>query len=174
MLVLYFVFPFLTSSPLSFGGGSIFHPTPLCSTRPTCSIQLLSTQIRIRLWFRCCLWRPFLRPLQVYAGLFPSPLRHPCSQPPSGPLTEVQNWSRHNILCDRVLPPCDWFPDPLEACLPHCLIQWWVGPTNIPLSPRLPPGEPSCNPVLESIQGLLHKRGKHPHLRPKQQYRLRH
>ena len=49
-----------------------------------------------------------------------------------------------------------------QAQLPH------------PPSPRLPPGEPPRNPVLEAIQGPLHPRGKHLNLCPKQQQFLRH
>ena len=87
---------------------------------------------------------------------------------------EVQNWPRRNILRNRVLPPRDGFPDPLEACFPHCLLQCWLGPTPIPPSPRLPPGEPSRDPVLETIQVPLYPRGKHPRLHPEQQHCLQH
>ena len=43
-----------------------------------------------------------------------------------------------------------------------------------PPSPRMPPGEPLREPVLEAIQGPLHPRDNHPRLRPEQQQRLRH
>ena len=93
---------------------------------------------------------------------------------PSGPLTEVHNWLCRNILSDRVLPPCDGFLDPFKSWFPHCLLQWWVGPTPTPPSSLVPPGESSCDPVLETIQGPIHPRGNHPCLCPKQQQRLQH
>ena len=106
--------------------------------------------------------------------MFPPPLIHPRLWPPSRPLTEVHNRSRRNILRDHVLPPRDVFPDPLEACFHHCLLQWWVFSTTVPPSPQMPPSEPSRDPVLETSKGPLHPWSYHPRLLPEQQHRLRH
>ena len=92
-------------------------------------------------------------------GLFPQPTRHPCPRPPSGTLIEVQNWSRRNILRVHILPPRGVFPDPLEACLHQCFLQWRILLTPTPLYPWLPPGEPTRNPVLENTKGPLHPGG---------------
>ena len=142
-------------------------------------LRRIAVKGRFRVWLQFILpliklCRTFLHPLQVYSGLFPPPLRHPCSRPPIRPLTEVQNWSRRNILRERVLPPRDEFTDPLKVCIPHFLLQWWLGPTPIPPSPQMPPGEPLRDPMLEAIQGPLHPRGKHPRLCSEQQHSLQH
>ena len=114
--------------------------------------RLLSVRFR-----RChC---PLLRPLQIETIMFPPPPGHPRLRPPSGTLTEVHNRPHHNILRGRVLPPRDVCFDPLEACFHHCLLQWWILPTPITPSTRLPPSEPSHEPVLETNQGPLHPRG---------------
>ena len=90
-------------------------------------------------------------------------------------LQRNQFWtSMSGPLDGRVLPPRGGLPDPLEARFPHCLRQWQISPTPIPLSNYLPPIDPSCDPVLESIQVPLHPRGEYPRIRPEQQYRLRH
>ena len=175
MLALPLSFPLPRLMPVVILGESIFCPTPLRSTR-----LLLSARVRVQvgLWLRLqnrhYLCRPFISPLQVNVSLIPPPSRHPRYRPPSGPFTEVHNWSRRNILRDRVLSPCDGFPDPLEACFPHCLLQWRVCSTLAPPYPQLRSGEPSRDPVLEAIQVPIHPRGEHPRLRPEQQHRLRH
>ena len=43
-------------------------------------------------------------PLQVESRLFPPPHPHLCPLLPLRRLTQVQNRSRRNILCDRILP----------------------------------------------------------------------
>ena len=106
--------------------------------------------------------------------MFPPPLSHPRPRPPSGTLTEVHNRLRCNILRDRILPPRDIFPDPLEACFHHFLLQLGVLPTNTPPSPWVPPGEPSRDPVLKNTQGQIHPGGHYPRLRPEQQHSLVH
>ena len=75
--------------------------------------------------------------------------------PPSGPLTEVHNRLRRNILRNRVLTPCGVLLNPLEACFHHCLLQCWVLPTPTPPSTRLPASEPLRNPGLETTKGPL-------------------
>ena len=49
-------------------------------------------------------------------------------------LTEVQNTLRCNILCDRVLPLHDIFPNPLESCSHQCFLQRVLHQTPIPMS----------------------------------------
>ena len=125
----YIVPPLLCFLPVICLVGLLVRPNPFRSTRPARSlIFLLSGRVlvlfhvrfllRFQLRYFRCLCRPLLCPLQVYAGLFPPPPIHPRSRPPSGPLTEVQNWSRRNILRDRFLPPCDRLPYPPETCFP--------------------------------------------------------
>ena len=128
-------FPLAWFLPVVLLGGLLFRPTPLRSTQPARPPRLLLSsrvrvrfrfQIRLRLRDPCCRCLPFLRPLQVNAGLLPPPPRHPRFRPPSGPLTEVQNWSHLNILRDHVLHTRDRLSDPLEARFPHCLRRWRV------------------------------------------------
>ena len=102
------------------------------------------------------------------------PPRHRHSRPLSGPPTEVQNWLRHNILRDRVLTTRDRLFDPLKSRFPYCLFRWRVIPAPILPYSWLPPRDQSSDPVLETIQSLLHTWGKYPHLCPEQQQRLRH
>ena len=167
MLVWYSAVSFLSYDRSSIWGHSSFCYTTLLSTWLDCSTQLLSVRIWVQLWIRHFLCRRhFICPLQVYVGLSPPPPRHPCSHSPRGTLTEVQNWSRRNTLRNHVLPRRDEFPDPLKACFPPYLLQWRVGLDPIPLSPRLPPRETPHHPVMESIQGPLHPRVKHPRLCP--------
>ena len=173
MLVLLIRFPlprFLTVVILGGRSSAPIHSTPLGPLAPLDSARIrvqVQVRVRIQLQNRRCLCRPFFYPLQVDARLLPPPPRQTRSRSPSGPLIEVQNWSRCNILRDRFLPPRDGLPDPLEARFPHCLRQWRVRPTPIPPSPRLPPGEPSHDPVMEAIQCSLHPRCEHPCLCPK-------
>ena len=88
--------------PVVCPGGLLVHPTPFRSTRPACSLRFLifarvfvrfhvRLLLRIRLQYHCYLRRPLLRPLQVYAVLFPPPPIYPRSRPLSGPLTEFEN-----------------------------------------------------------------------------------
>ena len=88
------------------------HSAPL---DPLAIFDFYLPQIRIRLQICCCLYRSFIIPLQVYAGMFLPLLRHLRPHPPRRQLTEDQNWSRCNTLRDRVLPLRDEFPDPLKA-----------------------------------------------------------
>ena len=85
--------------------------------------RLLSTR-----FCRC----PLLFTLQIQTFLLPTPMRHSRHRPPGGFLTEVQNLSCCNILCDRIVPPRDISPNPLEACFHHCLLKWgvWKVPTR--------------------------------------------
>ena len=180
----YIVPPLPCFLPVFCLGGLIVRPNPFLSSWPARSLRLLLSsrflvrfhvriRLRFRIWYRR-LRRPLLHPLQVYAGLLPPPPRHPRSQMPSGPLTEVHNWSRCNILRDRVLPPCDRLSDPLEARFPHCVRQRRVLPIHIRLLLRLIPGDPPHDPVLETVQGQIHPWVEDPRLRPEHQHRLYH
>ena len=94
---------------------------------------------------------PSFSPSPSQCGHAPTTARYPRSGPPSVPLIEIQIFSRHNIMCGRVLPPCERLPDPLKTHFPHCLRQRRLLPAPITPSLRLLPGDPPRDPMLEAI-----------------------
>ena len=132
------------------------HSTPLHFIHSPHVIRLPSSPPLLRLRFRlrirhCGLRHPFLCCLKVYPLLLPPPPRHPHPHSLRGPLTEFQNRSRRNVLCDRILPPCDGLPDPFKPHLSHGLLQRRVCPLPVPPSPRLSSGDPERGPVQEAL-----------------------
>ena len=66
--------------------------------RSLSALRLLSVKIRRR---------SILTPFYIQELLLQLPQRHPHYRPPNISFTEVQNQLRRNILCGRILPPCD-------------------------------------------------------------------
>ena len=65
---------------------------------------------------------------------------------------DIHNWSRINVMCDCVLPPCDAFTDLFKPRLSHGLPQIGIVPFPIPHSPLLSPRDPALSPVHETLQ----------------------
>ena len=67
-----------------------------------------------------------------------------------------------NILRGHILPLCGVYPDLFKTRFIHIYRQCGILPYPLPPSPRMSPGDPSRDPVLESSQGLIHTRGSGP------------
>ena len=117
-------------------------------------------------------------PIRIYPPFrptpppLPPPPRNPSSRPLNRLFTEVQNRSYHNILCDRILPRYDLYLDLLKPPFLHRCRQRRIFPSTLPPPPRMPPCDPSHNPVLKSAQGPLHPGIQDPRLFPEKQHRL--
>ena len=141
----------LLSSPPNSGSAST-STSASDSTPDSESVAIASTACSFTVFQSITFWYHHRRDT-----LAPVPLR--------SPLTEVQNWSRRNVLRDRVLPPCDGFPDLCKPCLSHGLPQRGIVPFPIPPSPRLSPRDSARDPVHDTVQRPLDPCGQYPRLR---------
>ena len=79
-------------------------------------------------------------------------------------LAQVQNWSRRNILHDRILPPLNVGFHRLKTHLLSRRLRQVILPPSIQPLMWYPPRQFPCHLVLETPQDPSHAGGNHPRL----------
>ena len=88
-------------------------------------------------------------PHQVDVCLLPPPHPHPCPWCPLRPLTQVQKWSRSNVMNGHVLPSPNVLLHCLKTRLLPCRCHRGVLPLTVCQSPWYPPYQMPRHLVLE-------------------------
>ena len=115
---------------------------------------------------------PALSPSLV--PLSPTTFFYPCPRHLHRFLAEVHNWSRHNVLHDRIMPPLYILLHLIEPPFLYLRLQRWLLPTSICNPSGMPPSNSSVYPVLKPPQFPAHAGGHHLFLRPIKKYLLNH